>query len=69
MLGKKSYLASRLTCGLGNSLYGLVFIWWLQVQSKSSTLVGFANAIFMGHLLIVILTKRRAFMQWLLRLL
>lgn len=46
MLNKKAYLASRLACGLGNSLYGMVFIWWLQNQTKSSTIVGFCNAIF-----------------------
>ncbi|MBA1393040.1 MFS transporter [Lactobacillus sp. XV13L] len=46
MIEKKSYLTSRLFCGLGNSLYGLVFTWWLQVQTNSSTVVGIANAIF-----------------------
>lgn len=46
MLNKKAYLASRLACGLGNSLYGMVFIWWLQNQTKSSSIVGICNAIF-----------------------
>ncbi|MFD1286918.1 hypothetical protein [Lactobacillus melliventris] len=46
MLNKKAYLASRLACGLGNSLYGMVFIWWLQNQTKSSSIVGICIAIF-----------------------
>lgn len=46
MLKKKSYLISRLISGLGNSLYGLVFIWWLQVRTTSSTVVGVVNALF-----------------------
>lgn len=46
MLEKKSYLTSRLICGLGNSMFMLVFTWWLQVQTKSSSIVGIANAIF-----------------------
>lgn len=46
MLEKKSYLSSRLICGLGNSMFMLVFTWWLQVQTKSSSIVGIANAIF-----------------------
>lgn len=46
MLEKKPYLLSRLVSGLGNSLYGMVFIWWIQIQTKSSTMVGITNAIF-----------------------
>ncbi len=46
MLKKKPYLVSRLISGLGNSLYGLVFIWWLQVPTRSSTMVGIVNALF-----------------------
>lgn len=46
MLKKKFYLISRLVSGLGNSLYGLVFIWWLQTQTESSFIVGIVNAIF-----------------------
>lgn len=46
VLEKKPYLISRLISGLGNSLYGLVFIWWLQVQTKSSAMVGIVNALF-----------------------
>ena len=46
MLEKKPYLLSRLVSGLGSSLYGMVFIWWIQIQTKSSTMVGITNAIF-----------------------
>ncbi|MBH9989266.1 MULTISPECIES: MFS transporter [unclassified Lactobacillus] len=46
MLEKRPYLLSRLVSGLGNSLFGMVFIWWIQTQSKSSSVVGITNAIF-----------------------
>ena len=46
MLKKKSYLFSRATGALANSLYGMVFIWWLQIQTNKSSLVGLTNAIF-----------------------
>lgn len=46
MLNKKSYLFSRATGALANSLYGIVFIWWLQIQTNKSSLVGLTNAIF-----------------------
>lgn len=46
MLEKRPYLLSRLVSGLGNSLFGMVFIWWIQIQSKSSSVVGITNAIF-----------------------
>ncbi|WP_251717856.1 MFS transporter [Lactobacillus agrestimuris] len=46
MLKKKSYFFSRAVGGLANSLFSMVFIWWLQVSTKSSFVVGIAEAIF-----------------------
>lgn len=46
MLKKKSYFISRAVGGLANSLFGMVFIWWLQTSTKSSFIVGIAEAIF-----------------------
>lgn len=46
MLKKKSYFFSRAIGGLANSLFSMVFIWWLQVSTKSSFVVGIAEAIF-----------------------
>ena len=46
MLKKKSYFFSRSVGGLANSLFSMVFIWWLQVSTKSSFVVGIAEAIF-----------------------
>ncbi|WP_438450335.1 MFS transporter [Lactobacillus kitasatonis] len=46
MLKKKSYFFSRAVGGLANSLFSMVFIWWLQTSTKSSFVVGIAEAIF-----------------------
>lgn len=46
MLEKKTYLISRATMLLSNSLFGMVIIWWLQTQTGKSSLVGLINAIF-----------------------
>ena len=73
MLEKKPYLLARLVSGLGNSLYGMVFIWWIQIQTKSSTMVGITNAIFtvtaalsifMVLLLTVTLLRKPASILW-----
>lgn len=46
MLNKKSYFISRAVGGIANSLFSMVFIWWLQISTKSSFIVGIAEAIF-----------------------
>lgn len=46
MLNKKSYFISRTVGGIANSLFSMVFIWWLQISTKSSFIVGIAEAIF-----------------------
>lgn len=46
MLNKKSYFISRAVGGIANSLFSMVFIWWLQTSTKSSFVVGIAEAIF-----------------------
>lgn len=46
MLEKKTYLLSRATMLLSNSLFGMIIIWWLQTQTGKSSLVGLTNAIF-----------------------
>lgn len=46
MLNKKSYFISRAVGGIANSLFIMVFIWWLQISTKSSFIVGIAEAIF-----------------------
>lgn len=46
MLNKKSYLTSRAILGLANSLFSMAFIWWLQVITKRSSIVGVTEAIF-----------------------
>ncbi|MCH3997377.1 MAG: MFS transporter [Lactobacillus amylovorus] len=46
MLKKKSYFISRAVGGIANSLFSMVFIWWLQTSTKSSFVVGIAEAIF-----------------------
>lgn len=46
MLNKKSYFISRAVGGIANSLFSMVFIWWLQTSTKSSFIVGIAEAIF-----------------------
>ncbi len=46
MLHKKSYLTSRALGGIANSLFSMVFIWWLQISTKSSFVVGISEAIF-----------------------
>lgn len=46
MLKKISYFISRAIGGLANSLFSMVFIWWLQTSTKSSFFVGIAEAIF-----------------------
>ena len=46
MLKKKSYFISRTVGGIANSLFSMVFIWWLQISTKSSFIVGIAEAIF-----------------------
>lgn len=46
MLNKKSYLASRTICALANSLFSMVFIWWLQTTTDKSSIVGLTEAIF-----------------------
>lgn len=46
MLKKKSYFLSRAIGGIANSLFSMVFIWWLQTSTKSSFIVGIAEAIF-----------------------
>lgn len=46
MLGKKSYFISRAVGGIANSLFSMVFIWYLQISTKSSFIVGIAEAIF-----------------------
>ena len=46
MLNKKSYFISRTVGGIASSLFSMVFIWWLQISTKSSFIVGIAEAIF-----------------------
>lgn len=46
MLNKKSYFISRTVGGIANSLFSMFFIWWLQISTKSSFIVGIAEAIF-----------------------
>lgn len=46
MLSKRSYLFSRAIGGLANSLFAMTFIWWLQVTTTSSYIVGVSEALF-----------------------
>ena len=69
MLKKKSYFFSRAVGGLANSLFSMVFIWWLQTSTKSSFVVGIAEAIYStAPLSIIIHSKGQVTIQFLFKL-